>query len=132
MISTLCLCLWKGVPNDAVSQTKAFAQLLYHFLRGWRVHLCPTCGCHPAPGSEQEICLEQHVRAAKTCIAGPPQAPADSIVITSPREIQWYMVFSSTDRSTFVLHGGSAWGQRRDSAWGCCHTGQRKLSITSD
>lgn len=55
---------------DAVSQTKAFALFLYRFLRG-RVHLPPTCGRHPGPGSVQEICLEQHVRAAKTCIAGP-------------------------------------------------------------
>lgn len=125
-----------GAPKDAVSQTKTFAQFLYHFLSG-HVHPRPTCGCHPAPGSVQEICLEQHVRAAKThCWS--PQAPADSIIITYPREIKWYMLFFSKDRITCILHGSSAWGQRRDGAWGCCYTGTEKdhfgvaTSITPD
>lgn len=59
-----------GSPDDAASQTKAFAWFLYHFLSR-RIHLRPTCGCLPEPGSMQEICLEQHVKAAKKCTAVP-------------------------------------------------------------
>lgn len=77
-----------GAPDDAVSQTKAFALFLYHFLRG-RVHLLPTCGCPPAPGSEQEICPEQHVRAAKTGTAGPHRHQQTELLVLGRSSGTW-------------------------------------------
>lgn len=62
------------------------------------------------PRTARECCQEMHCWS--------PQAPADNIIITYPREIELRMVFFSKNLSTFILHGSFACEERRDSAQG--------------